>query len=597
MEGNSGRDRAFHIGTLFSVEGVANPMESEITRMKRKRGKRIGRLLIVCFTGLLLLATLAFLVVYLLGRWGINMTLHGEQTMTLEVGSDYQEQGADAYYGSGRFSFFERTPLAVTIEGTVDTQVPGTYEIIYRAERKTRVKEVKRTVTVADTQAPVITLSENDLLYTPVGQPFVEEGCSAYDAYEGDITDRIQKDIPGDGYVYYTVTDKAGNKAEAKRKIRYDDRTAPVITLAGAGVTYVDIRDEYKEPGFTAQDDCDGDVTASVTVSTKPGATSEETLYVYEVTDGHGNTAQTTRIVIKKDLETPEIKLTGGAKVTVLMGDRFHEPGFTAIDYADGDLSEQVTVEGEIDNFKEGVYTYTYRVTDKDGNEGVATREVSVVPRPQVEEVRPEGKVIYLTFDDGPCVYTEKLLDVLAKYDVKVTFFVTNQFPNYRYLIKREAEEGHTVAIHTYTHRYNVIYASEEAYFADLNAMNDIIEEQTGKRSTILRFPGGSSNAVSRGYCKGVMTALTRDLTAAGFQYTDWNVQSGDSDGLTTADQVYNSTINQIKNHNISIVLQHDIKGFSVDAVERIIQWGLENGYTFLPLQPDSPTVHQRLNN
>ena len=102
---------------------------------------------------------------------------------------------------------------------------------------------------------------------------------------------------------------------------------------------------------------------------------------------------------------------------------------------------------------------------------------------------------------------------------------------------------------------------------------------------------------IPSGYCKGVMTALTRDLTAAGFQYTDWNVQSGDSDGLTTADQVYNSTINQIKNHNISIVLQHDIKGFSVDAVERIIQWGLENGYTFLPLQPDSPTVHQRLNN
>ena len=562
-----------------------------------RRTKRALRLTVVVFSGLLILAVLGGIALLLFGKWGVWVTLHGGESVVVEVGSTYEEEGAEAYYGSRRIALFERKPLAVEISGEVDTAKPGTYEVRYTATDGKKTSTAIRFVVVADTRAPEITLHYRKGAYTPIGGEYSEEGYTAFDSYEGDLTDRVKTEIPGDGFVYYTVSDSAGNTAHAKREILYDDRTPPVVKLEGGTVTYVDIRREYEEPGYSASDDCDGDVTSAVTVKTMPGATEAETIISYEVADSHGNVGWATRIVVRKDLETPEITLTEGDHVTVFMGERFHEPGFTAVDHADGDLTEQVAVEGEIDNFTAGDYEYTYRVTDSDGYEAVAKRIVSVVPREQPETVKPEGKVVYLTFDDGPCVYTEHLLDVLAKYDVKVTFFVTNQFPGWQNLIKREAEEGHTVAIHTYCHDYPVIYKSRQAYLDDLNAMNDIIEEQTGRRTTILRFPGGSSNAVSRGYCVGLMTQLTNDLTDAGFQYFDWNVQSGDSDGATSAAEVANNVIRGIQHYNISIVLQHDIKAFSVDAVEQIIKWGLENGYTFLPLQPDSPTVHHRLNN
>ena len=93
------------------------------------------------------------------------------------------------------------------------------------------------------------------------------------------------------------------------------------------------------------------------------------------------------------------------------------------------------------------------------------------------------------------------------------------------------------------------------------------------------------------------MTRLTQDLTDMGYEYYDWNVLSGDAGETTDTDVVAQNVINGISNHNVSIVLQHDIKGFSVAAVEQIIIWGLSNGYTFLPLTPGSPTAHHGLNN
>ena len=112
----------------------------------------------------------------------------------------------------------------------------------------------------------------------------------------------------------------------------------------------------------------------------------------------------------------------------------------------------------------------------------------------------------------------------------------------------------------------------------------------------MIRFPGGSSNTVSR-INPGIMTRLVQAVTDAGYQYYDWNVSSGDAGLTTDTDVVYQNVIDGIRSHNVSIVLQHDSKGYSVDAVERIIQWGLANGYTFLPLTPSSPKAHHRLNN
>ena len=96
----------------------------------------------------------------------------------------------------------------------------------------------------------------------------------------------------------------------------------------------------------------------------------------------------------------------------------------------------------------------------------------------------------------APGKYTQQLLDVLDKYGVKATFFVTNEDPDYQDMIAKEAEAGHTVAIHSASHDYPKIYQSTDAYMADLYDMNDIIKAQTGKSASIIRFPGGASNTV-----------------------------------------------------------------------------------------------------
>ena len=227
----------------------------------------------------------------------------------------------------------------------------------------------------------------------------------------------------------------------------------------------------------------------------------------------------------------------------------------------------------------------------------VPTDTPTPTPEPTEEAiVQPEGKIIYLTFDDGPGQYTEQLLDILDKYNVKVTFFVTNQYSGYQDLIGEEARRGHTVAVHTYSHVYDNIYSSEEAFFADFDAMADIIEEQTGTRPDMLRFPGGSSNTVSD-FNPGIMSRLVWELGERDIVYFDWNVSSGDAGETTDTNVVAANVIAQVQQHDCSIVLQHDVKGYSVEAVPQIIEWGLANGYTFLPLEKHSPKAHHGINN
>ena len=205
--------------------------------------------------------------------------------------------------------------------------------------------------------------------------------------------------------------------------------------------------------------------------------------------------------------------------------------------------------------------------------------------------------VIYLTFDDGPGAYTAKLLDILKKYDVKATFFVTGTGDDA--LLTREYNEGHAIGLHTFSHNYAYVYSSINNFFADLYKVQERVKNATGYTSYLMRFPGGSSNTVSARYDGGsrIMSKLTKEVENRGFTYFDWNITSGDAGGTTDSTTVYYNVINRVKEGGSSVVLQHDIKGFSVDAVERIIQWGLANGYTFKKLDSTSPTAHHGVNN
>ena len=376
------------------------------------------------------------------------------------------------------------------------------------------------------------------------------------------------------------------------------DTKAPAITLAGDSEMTVEAGTEFSDPGYTAEDNYDGDVTDKVSVDgdVDTKKCGDYTL-TYTVSDSSENESQEERIVHVADTTAPQITLSGNENTYVQIGSTYEEPGYTAQDNCDGDVTDDVKTSGKVDTSKEGQNTIKYTVSDSAGNEATVERNVMVYDPQSASEMTPADKVVYLTFDDGPGKYTQQLLDVLDKYGVKATFFVTNEDPDYQDVIAKEAEGGHTVAIHSASHDYPKIYQSTDAYMADLYEMNDIIKAQTGKSASIIRFPGGASNTVSAKYCKGIMTQLVSLVEASGFQYCEWNVSSGDAGETKYTDDVYNNVISGIQKHKVSVVLQHDIKKFSVDAVERIIQWGQANGYTFLPLTPTTEMVHHKVNN
>lgn len=432
------------------------------------------------------------------------------------------------------------------------------------------------------------------------GDTFLEPGVKAKIPGVFLFSDDIKLSVTKEGAVDTNAIGKYKLKYNASYKdksssitltINVRDTTPPEITLVSNPDSFTSPVGEYQEEGYCAVDNLDGDVTASVIATPGDGVIN------YSVKDSSGNEAKVTRKIFYKDVVPPTITLTGNSTVVLPLGDEFTDDGYTAVDDVDGDITEKVSKTGEIDNQTTGTYTITYEVSDNSGNATSIARNVIVYPK-QTGDVASDNKIIYLTFDDGPFKYTQKLLDVLDKYNVKVTFFVTSQYPDYQYLMAEEAKRGHTVAIHSFSHNYGAIYTSVDAYMNDLNSMSNIIQNETGIKPMLVRFPGGSSNTVSAKYCSGIMTTLDATLTANGYQYFDWNVSSGDAGGTISTEQVIaNVTSGIAGNSKSSVVLQHDIKEFSVDAVEQIILWGLSNGYTFLPLTLDSPTAHQHINN
>ena len=410
---------------------------------------------------------------------------------------------------------------------------------------------------------------------------------------EGDVNTRKIGDYDID-----VIVRKGNKKASKKIVVEVADKEAPVIELSGDIEMTIEAGTQFEEPGFSADDNYDGNLTEKVEKNNDiDTCTKQDVTITYSVKDSSGNEAVANRTVHIVDTTPPQITLTQGSTCYVKCGTEYMEAGYYAEDICDGDITDKVQVTGDVNTRECGSYTVSYKVSDSSGNTAEAVRTVRVYKPMTDNVVNPGDKVVYLTFDDGPGPYTQELLNVLDRYNVKATFFVTNGKPDYQNLIAEEASRGHTVAIHSASHDYSRIYQSVDAYFDDLNEMNNIIFTQTGKYADIIRFPGGSSNTVSRSYCEGIMSQLVCAVEAKGFRYCDWNVSSGDAGSANTASQVICNVINGIKGRNISIVLQHDIKKFSVDAVEEIIQWGLSEGYTFLPITSTTPMSHHGINN
>lgn len=423
---------------------------------------------------------------------------------------------------------------------------------------------------------PVFSEYQNDKLDICYGSKF---NCKKLD-YK--ITSDVDISVLGN----YTVTYQYnyGNKSETlTQSVKIVDEEKPVITTNGA--IKVCNNGKIISDNFEAIDNYDGDLTSKINYLNDNGD-------YLEVTDSSGNTTRILVEAIVGDDVSPSITLTGGT-VYLKVGGTYKEPGYKASDNCDGDITSSIKVTNNINNKKTGNYQVTYIVKDSSGNEKKVIRKVNVFKKNSV--VTPTNKTIYLTFDDGPCSYTGKLLKILNEYNVKATFFVTNQFPAYQKYIKEAHLAGHSIGVHTYSHNFN-IYKSVESYFNDLNKMNAIIKKQTGSESRLVRFPGGSSNTVSRSYSKGIMKTLANELESRGYSYFDWNLGSGDTDGLNTRSKVANNVIKKLNNQT-RMVLMHDIKSYSVEAVRDIIEYGLSHGYNFQAININSPTYHHTINN
>ena len=239
-----------------------------------------------------------------------------------QYGLPYEDPGVEAKYTGSIFKFYKKKADVTIDSSQVDLKKMGEYTVTYTAKYKDKTAKATRKVIVEDTIGPDIQLNSTPDAYTVYNHPYEEEGFQAIDNYDGDVT----------------------NTSTAKRKITYDDRKGPLLSLSGGEEVNAFYGEEYKDE-YTAIDDCDGDITS------------------------------------------------------------------------------QVTVEGSVDTNTKGDYELKYTVTDAHGNTSTAVRKVHVIDKPAYNDGSMEGpKVIYLTFDDGPYKYTDQLLDILDKYNVKRSY-------------------------------------------------------------------------------------------------------------------------------------------------------------------------------
>ncbi|MDE6167869.1 MAG: polysaccharide deacetylase family protein, partial [Acetatifactor sp.] len=191
------------------------------------------------------------------------------------------------------------------------------------------------------------------------------------------------------------------------------------------------------------------------------------------------------------------------------------------------------------------------------------------------EPVEPEpeaGRKVYLTFDDGPSSNTEKILDILDQYDVKATFFVVGkEGDKAEERLKQIVERGHTLAMHSYSHKYSEIYESVDNFAEDFAKLQDYLYEVTGVKCRVYRFPGGSSNTVS----DLDMHDFADYLAEQKVRFFDWNVSSGDGGSqLLPVELLTENVVGGVREKSRAVVLMHDSasKSTTVEALPDIIE-------------------------
>lgn len=321
--------------------------------------------------------------------------------------------------------------------------------------------------------------------------------------------------------------------------------------------------------------------------------------YPVEIKICHSNKCITKKSIIHvlpKDTTPPEIR--GIRNLTVLKDSDIDLLSSVSIKDNQDDNPTLTIDSSNLDISKVGDYVITYYAKDRSSNKTKETCIVSVVENKKIGTfTQSNQKTVYLTFDDGPSENTQKVLDILDKYNAKATFFVTGTNEEYYHLIKKAHDAGHTIGLHSFIHEYDQVYNSPSAYFDDLKKIEDLVYDQIGFVPKYIRFPGGSSNNVSKEYCYKIMTKLTKEVINRGYQYYDWNEDSEDGSGeLSVKQLIKNATA--AKDNNI-ILLFHDANGKenSLEALGPVIEYYQDKGYVFKGIDDSSYVVHRSINN
>lgn len=194
------------------------------------------------------------------------------------------------------------------------------------------------------------------------------------------------------------------------------------------------------------------------------------------------------------------------------------------------------------------------------------------------KEFKKADKTIYLTFDDGPSEETLSILSILEKYDIKATFFLCgSETEQGKAIIKKIADEGHSIGIHSYSHDYNKIYQSPEAFLEDMAKTSKLIEDASGIKPDIYRFPGGSIN----NYNRSIYMQLIAEITRRGYVYYDWDVSGQDASDSANWTSIYRNVTNGVKSRDSSIILLHSTKERTVTVLEDLIIELKNEGYSF----------------
>ena len=403
------------------------------------------------------------------------------------------------------------------------------------------------------------------------------------DKYQIVTSNNVNKDVFGKYYATYEIKYRL-RTFKLTREIVVVDDIKPLILADKESIQrdYCSLKD-LDSFTYTINDNYDGEITDKGVV------TKNENSYRISAIDSNGNEGVLDIPIVLTPKPDNIFKINGTSTIYAVRGAKYNDSGVTYTDGC-GNKLEGVIVNSNVDTSKDGKYTVTYQVDDKK-----LTREVIVYNPSSGSNISNKDRVIYLTFDDGPCQYTQKVLDTLNKYNVKATFFVTHQFAGYVHLIEKEYASGHAVGVHSYTHNWN-IYRSVDTYVSDFNRMNDDILKYTGVKSNIFRFPGGSSNTISRNYAKGVVKAIASYMTNQGYAYFDWDVDSGDASGASRS-KIYSNVVNGVKYCTKCVVLMHDIKPNTVNELDNILKTLTSNGYRFGTLSTASVTVHHAIAN